>query len=318
MAAWPEDGKTMVVLSPDRKSSKRLAIPLPEADGSTDIEIQGWVMMTRMPGKPVSTMDLSSAEQAFVGKELARIVSSWRTGIPHQGHCGNVRIELDHERVSGTGNVLASLPDVPGSNLKVLGLLVDGIHLKSPISTGFEYVKEKLNEKLRRLDTEDAYVANRHLSPLVRSFMSMDLPKLAVSQQTAGFVFTHFDLSPRNILATRSSAGVLQVSGIVDFEFSGLFSPLDEFVNDFVDNGMDWTGADYQSYLDALSERGIATPAKGYEGIWQESHLVGELEENIAPWWLPGSLTKQELLQELQKAEQKLRDALTGLAKTIV
>jgi hypothetical protein len=288
-----------------------------EADDSIHTESQGWIMMTRLPGEPVSTLELSSAEQTLVGKALAGIVSSWRTQIPLQGHCGNIRIELDLDIGSATEEILATLPDVPNSNLKVLGLLTDGIHLKSPITTSLEYVREKLGEKLRRLDTEAAYETNRHLSPLVHDFVSTELPKLAISQQKGGFVFTHFDLSPRNLLATRSSEGVLQVSGIVDFEFAGFFPPLDEFVNDFVGNGGDWSEAVYKAYLDSLAERRIAIPASGYENIWQESHLLGSLEENIALWWLPGSCTKEELRDELHKAETKLREALAVLTRTI-
>ena len=116
------------------------------------------------------------------------------------------------------------------------------------------------------------------------------------------FLFTHYDLSPRNTLVsfpdsttsttcTCTSHVSPKITGIIDFEFAGFFPPSHEFVNDYVDNGGDWPEQVYSSYLARLEELGVPTPRRGIdERLWKLEHQLGILLDNIAPWWLPGGM----------------------------
>jgi hypothetical protein len=313
VVAWSEDGEIVTAVSPDRVSlrSIRLEEALDEAEDKGGPKGPGWILMTRLPGEPVSALKLSPDEESRIGTELGGFVGSWRKDMPTQKYCGNVRIDPNFS----TSNVPSATDSADGllPRFKVLGLVEDGNHLKTCITTTFEYIQEKLNHKLGTLNTDDTYIPIRHLSSSIHDFVSTKLPKLATAQQKGNFVFTHFDLAPRNVLATRSTDGQLRVAGIVDFEFAGFFPPYEEFVNDLVFNNGDWPETVYIAYVASLTEQGIATPTRGHSAIWEEMRLLGQLEQSIAPWWLPGSFAGHDLAGEFEKAEKKVRDALDGL-----
>jgi hypothetical protein len=215
------------------------------------------------------------------------------------------------------------------------------------------YYKLRLEDKERQLETKAAYAPNRDLAGAVRGFVARDLVRLpgfsagsaagaavhvdlsfaeedarggAAAAQDAGgggggpFVFTHYDLSPRNVLVSAGAAATAPtITGIVDFEFAGFFSPLEEFVNDQVNNDGDWPPAVYQAYLE-LARNGVATPlmgvgtkqAKDEEGaeIWRLTIVVEKLLQCIAPWWLPGGRESEALKEELDKARAIVLETL--------
>ncbi|KAF5547556.1 kinase-like domain-containing protein [Fusarium phyllophilum] len=118
-------------------------------------------------------------------------------------------------------------------------------------------------------------------------FCQDGLPALkTLNTKDDSFVFTHYDLSPRNILVSGQPP---QIIGIVDFEFSGFFPPLDEFLNDCIANNGDWPKDMYEAYLKRLESNGISTPLEGIKNDhWEQMALLEELVQKIAPWWLPG------------------------------
>ncbi|KIM96973.1 hypothetical protein OIDMADRAFT_169749, partial [Oidiodendron maius Zn] len=280
--AWSEDGVKMTTrYGPLDKWHTR------EASTGQEKNI-GWIMMTRVPGEPISSLHLEQAAMIDLAQQLANHVTSWRRLVPRQVNCGNIRFcQSEYENFSSDINLDG------GPDLVVRGLLSEDIELTQGITSVSQYYRIKLEDKLRLLKSSETYAHNRPIAPLVQAFIAQTLPKLVLDEypsrsqddaSTGGFVFTHYDLSPRNILISGEPP---RISGIVDFEFSGFFSPLEEFLNDYVGNEGDWPREVYKAYLETLENNGIATPAKSVASLhWKQAYGVEKLVENIAPWWL--------------------------------
>ena len=307
--AWSEDGVKMTTrYGPLDKWHTR------EASTGQEEKI-GWIMMTRVPGEPISSLHLEQAAMIDLAQQLADHVTSWRRLVPRQVNCGNIRFcQSEYENFSGDINLEG------GPDLVVRGLLSEDIELTQGITSVSQYYRIKLEDKLQLLKSSETYADNRPIAPLVQAFIAQTLPKLILdeypsrSQDDASpgrFVFTHYDLSPRNILISGEPP---RISGIVDFEFSGFFSPLEEFLNDYVGNEGDWPREVYKAYLETLENNGIATPAKSVASLhWKQAYGVEKLVENIAPWWLPGQHQGKELASELKKSEEIVREMLEKL-----
>ena len=301
--AWSEDGRVASVITGNHSFEKHTI---------EDITTPGWILMNRVPGESLSQLAGTLAESGLrsVGAQVAEMVAVWRRSISPQRYCGNLRFSES----TGSDDA-ADIPETPSSPaLAIRGVLADDIKAFQPIDSVLGYYKISLENKLRDLESNDLYAPNRSVIPTVRAFIGQALPRLGLIRDkdgSNGFVFTHFDLSPRNVLVSGSPP---TVSGIVDFEFSGFFPALDEFVNDYVDNGGDWPAAAYEAYLERLGELGVPTPARGvHENIWRQAVWLGKLLTNLAPWWLPGPHKGNELLAQLQKAEGVVMDMVSTL-----
>ena len=322
VVAWSEDGSIIQTKMASEGGPPVHAQPdLSSARGRHP----GWILMTRLPGEPFSsvidTVRDGEAVQASVGQQLAEIVASWRTKVPPARHCGNILIvprdgKKDAKTEAGESTELDDVPELTGSvprKLAIRGLLGDGIPpSQTPISSVLDLHRVRFRAKLRELETVDTYAPNRGaLVPLVSHFIAETLPHLFAGggagvgmgggsvPAPAEFVFTHYDLSPRNTLvsffpdptASTTSHASPKITGIIDFEFAGFFPPSHEFVNDYVDNGGDWPEQVYSSYLARLAELGVPTPRRGIdERLWKLEHRLGILLDSIAPWWLPGGM----------------------------
>jgi hypothetical protein len=133
---------------------------------------------------------------------------------------------------------------------------------------------------------------------------------------TAGFVFTSADLGPRNVLVSGSPP---VITGLIDFEFSGFFSPFEEFVQEWPDEEdgeVDWPSDMWETMLQALERRDVFTPLRiRGTGAHKEIGLLGKLRNYIAPWWLTqrldsgdGSVLDEEVKEVAEKAESALMD----------
>jgi len=268
-----------------------------------------WILMTRMPGETLSTLELGVAALREVGMNVAVLVGTWRQAIPHQGCCGNILL-------SDIGELEAS-----SMRMTVRGMITEEIPTTAAMTTDLQYYEMRLREMVWRLESKDYLKPNQHTAVLINSFITTILPRLQLLIHPVtdnSFVFTHYDLSPRNILVTTSPDATVRISGIIDFEFAGFFPPLDEFVNDYVDNGGDWPAPAYEAYLARLAELGVATPANGTPvKAWEQAHWLGQMLENIAPWWLPGGFVGEDLEKELGKAEGIVRAMLQKLEGSV-
>ncbi len=314
--AWSEDGENIFSLSRDRESCQMTSPPLSE--DSADAKA-GWILMSRVKGQPLSTLDLDEEEWASIGAQVADFVHDWRQGIPVQARCGCVYFTKDPD---GEANLGAS-PDqdrpVPGLS----GIVGDGLQFTKPVTSALDFQTVKIHDKINQLKTSDTYLRNRPLVTPLHNFVTNVLLRLKlITNPTAngndGFVFTHYDLSPRNILVSKVGSSH-QITGLIDFEFSGFFPALEEFVNDYVDNGGDWPKVAYNAYLRRLGELGIPTPENGIETeVWEQAHELGHVLENIAPWWLPGELDDKELEEALETARKKVTEGIKKLEDTVM
>lgn len=161
------------------------------------------------------------------------------------------------------------------------------------------------------------------------------LPVMACEARVLSSVFTHNDLSDRNLLVVRGSRNESQdesgvhLSGILDWEFSGFFPLFDEYLS----GGDEMFGKLSEDHLEAalqksvyardllseLEQRGIDTPRMGsFQMHWEEMKLLHQLRENIAPWWLRGRPASDDLNKELDDAARIVDKVLKKLAARLI
>ncbi|OAQ85278.1 protein kinase-like protein [Purpureocillium lilacinum] len=301
--AWSEDGTKVTIDTRFKQGACSLSLP----PGVDNLEHGGWILMSQVPGNPVAVDDLDQATLAQLGGQLGDIVASLRQNVPPQQYCGNVL--LPHGDPGSH-----TVPRLDGSSLTIRDILQEGIKTDEPVTSANAYYKLRLEDKLRELETSATYAPNRTIAQPLRAFISETLPHLELAGDgiPAGeFVLTHYDLSPRNVLVSGTPP---RITGLVDFEFAGFFSPVEEFLNDYIGNAGDWPQVFYDSYLGRLRERGVATPAHGFDpDVWNLNHWLETLAGRIAPWELPGGCTDEELREKLREAEVDVREMLKKL-----
>ncbi|KAK5993043.1 hypothetical protein PT974_06470 [Cladobotryum mycophilum] len=311
------DGKNATFVSPDGNMKAVITI-LPSNDGMKEQSHSGWILMSRVPGDPIANLDLDEASMVNNMRQLADMATSWRLHIPPQRHCGNSCLRNEENKDQPADIHLQTFHGSSGTEVLVRGVLMDELTSQTPIPSLADYYRLRLEKKLDELQTSDVYAPNRSLAVLVRSFITDSLPRLGLDEafERAGFkqhkfVFTHYDLSPRNVLVSGQPP---QITGVVDFEFSGFFSPIEEFLNDSVGNDGDWPKAAYDAYLERLEQNGIATPGTGVDRkLWERGLSVENLVGNIAPWWLPGDREGEQLEEELKRVRQVVQSEIEKL-----
>ncbi|KAM0201440.1 hypothetical protein ACHAQI_011294 [Fusarium lateritium] len=297
----------MAVTHRDRSATR----PLEEQafDGNTG----GWILMTRVPGEPIDLSEHDNDRLADLALQLADHVTNWRQNIPCQIYGGNMRFQEDEYKDSRPDVTLIDSREL-GANFVIRGILGEGVRSLDPIATVEDYYKVTMENKLKTLEANETFEPNRSLLAPVRNFMREILPSMtSLNTGALAFVFTHYDLSPRNVLISGEPP---QITGIVDFEFAGFFPPLDEFLNDYIENSNDWPKDMYEVYLKRLEENGVPTPLKGVDkDHWEQNYLLQQLVQNIAPWYLPGEYQGEELKQELDKSKVLVKDLLEKLSR---
>ncbi|OAQ98067.1 hypothetical protein LLEC1_02318 [Akanthomyces lecanii] len=315
--AWSEDGAAVTLARPSSDESKHVALSIPKADKRHG----GWILMSRLPGRPLSACDddddLTEAMRLDIMRQLAGMAASWRTKVPAQEFVGNIQFHEPAVHDAEPDFIITDNAGPQPQNLVVRGILVDELRIATPITTVTQQYTLKMEEKLKQLQQSDNYARNRHLAPVIQSFITDTLPRLDAIQRpqdtsSHNFIFTHYDLTPRNILISGSPP---TISGIVDFEFAGFFAPVEEFLNDAVGNEGDWPEHLYEAYLTELEARGIATPAAGISAsAWNALRCLERVADNIAPWWLPGRYEGTALEEHFAKSATELRKNLKNLS----
>lgn len=247
-----------------------------KADG----QIQGWILMTRLSGIPLSTVNLDTDKLKVVGEQLADIVYRCRQSLPAWASARNLEYQFLHRKKQDSNSLvvaalcIASSSNMPGFDVKYF----------EPIISLLQYYRVRLETQLQKLQELDIFAGNKYLIHPLREFIAMQLPKVGISNEKNLFLFTHYDLSPRNTLISTDQA---KITGIIDFDFSGFFPELDEFVNDSTANKGNCPDTFYKAYLGRLEACGMNTPRNGIKDqLWRETTLLSRLENNIAPWWL--------------------------------
>lgn len=306
--AWSEDGKTAVLRGSVQSGWHTVRL-------SVGARTPGWILLQKVPGEPVQLDGQDVQIMESIGVQLADLVAAMRQKIPQQHYCGNILLRDGSTKGKATDILLSSDPEEPSSGLTINGLLGDDILPGEHISSAPGLHKTRLQHKIDLVETEGIFAPNRHLVPRLQKFMTETLPVLKDTSGTnkGNFVFTHYDLSPRNTLVSGSPP---RITGLIDFEFAGFFPPTEEFVNDSVGNSSDWPVPTYEAYLARLETLGVATPASGFDReVWLHAHELAVLEDNVAPWWLRGGYSGEELTLKLLECEKVVLRVLESLSK---
>lgn len=158
--AWSEEGHDVCLASPAGSETKNVALAIPDGEKQHG----GWILMSRLPGAPLSVCDLDEVSRLDIMRQLAGVTASWRTDIPAQMFIGNVQF---HQPVhaSEPDFVIVKNSGPRPQNLVVRGMLVDELRITTPITSVTEQYTRKLEQKLTLLETSDTYRPNRHLAP---------------------------------------------------------------------------------------------------------------------------------------------------------
>ena len=262
-----------------------------------------WILMTKMPGTSLAEVNLTAEDAESVAYDLADFICVLRT-IPSPGTIGNL------VGLSSDGS-----PEI--------GPLVDVPSAKGwPYDSHLEYQIAVYKAAMGSLENEPVYARSAQpgddLSLQLHEFIEQTLPNCSLFHSPSAdqivSVLTHADLSRHNILVHRPSPGLpLRLTAVVDWEFSGYFSPYEEFLtadSDLLNFSDDKTSDSLSDYvLTELPNMLVHTPWHGMlREHWELAQKIHRLRENIAPWWV----------RELDLQSNGLRDELDKAKATIV
>jgi hypothetical protein len=276
--AWSTNGTDITVLGNSEQSTIAAA----------QDTIPGWILMTKLPGESMVPSLLSRDERLSVSTQLADMVSSWRANVPSSDVAGNLGFDR------GTGiEVLTDLPlhsAVVGSNIGY------GRPSKQPLTSLLAYYQTEIEHQINVMRSNRVFALTRaELLPLLNTFVKDDLCSFSIFDhgQNERFVFTWNDIAPRNILISGQPP---KITGIVDFEFSGFFPPMEDFQQEWDEDNvesMEWPQDMYEAFQTRMAERGAETPLsmRSTQNLrstqnWKEYQRLYMLRDNIAPWWL--------------------------------
>jgi hypothetical protein len=349
LIAWSDDGKK--VRTPqfprgfrdnEKKNVPVLAIQaedgVPIENARKDTEGQGWMLLTREPGKPISPEDLSGKAGDELMRQIATHVATWRKDMPAAKAVGNLRI-VGSGSQPGPAAVLYDKAILPGYDIHIDGLITNSSP-QSPLGTAEKYAAFSLKSSLKKLKEGKLYgPTSDEVYDMVKRFLDVSLPKLSMFRY--GFepmVFTHDDLSTRNVLAVPHGNGGAKVSAIIDFEFAGFFPKDEEFANCLQNDNLEWPLRKYASFLDELKARealpdALSTKIPGPSGLGNASDMALEFGAsefhqatillrmciNAAPWWIKEEkgFTPEQLQAELVAAKGRVEKAIAWLESTI-
>jgi hypothetical protein len=310
--AWSESGLDLHICHDDSRSDSTEC-------GIKGTRGRGWILMTRMPGRLLTAADLARPDSSCLISELATHVSNWRQNLPRTSALGNLRLLYDTADITPESEPYNSPSSTtPGSHIS--GLLLATTQPVQDLSSAESYYKHQLMDRVAILDSEPIFTPNRDkLSTRLKSFAETTLAQLPLftSAATESPTFTHYDLSPRNILITESSPAL--ISGIVDFEFAGFFPAEQEFTATLVNSAFDWPGDTYDQFQQELANHNIATPLRGMDqATFEQACVLCRLTQNVAPWWLrAGGLQDEELAGRLEKAALQVTTAIEDLERCV-
>lgn len=360
LVAWSEDGRRIKTPVDTRGSRERsLSVPiqlktLTIEDGDStapreETTDQGWLLMTRAPGRTITHADLSGVQGASIMHQIAEHVATWRHSLPATRAVGNMRL-IGSKSIPPASATLYDKAILPG-----LDVYIDGIITKptsqSPLKTYLDYITHMFRGNLRTLKNCKLLQRNEEpVNTLVRQFIKDTLPKLTLlhgKSKATNMVFTHYDISPRNVLvspvghAADSSSNVV-VSAVIDFEFAGFYPAAEEFTHTVENSHSEWAVnlfGEFLSELDrrealpaCLAENVSCAPMDGVEVEFGEDEhipfggpdfhqavLLHRVAANIAPWWIKESseLSEDELKSELDGAKMRIEKAVKMLGKMV-
>ncbi|KAJ3156922.1 hypothetical protein HDU86_003457 [Geranomyces michiganensis] len=293
LSSWKHN-KTTNEVACLRLLSETHGVRVPKVFGWCADGEQEWILMEELPGRSLAeemeTGTVGRDDETRVAGQLASVLRVFREGM---------------KRKDG---LIGNLKSAGGDDGVVFGPFVDGTHARGyPWRSYGDYAKAMLEDAIFSLSIKPALSSNRHLVPRLQSFAESSLGDLAVlSDPTfASSVFTHGDLNARNILVHRDpSSKLLNLSGIVDFEWAGFFPLYHEFANsDGEAFDPDKDACMDKMLLDEMEKLGLETVRTVDPTLWKQARDLDSLRTNVAPWWL------MEMEPDNPRLEGELRDA---------
>ena len=313
--AWCGDGTMVTVDNEQGTDSQKSTLPL-EAHSS-----HRWILMTRLKGDSMDPLTLSAASMSDLSKQLAEIVISWRRLVPKSRRCGNLLFPKPGTQPSA--HPLYRLDAGLETEFDIDGILNVAGSTGLPIKTLLSYWQIKLSCAIRKLVTEETYAPNREaLSNLLENFVEKTLPDLSLFRNSRedeeGFLFSHTDLSPRNVLVSGSPP---QITGFVDFEYAGFFPCLEDFTGFSIisehDDPEGWPVSMHLEILQRMEEAGEVTPLND-ASEWRDFKSLARLETHIAPWWIEElDAATEESRSQLDEAKVVVEDTISSLRSNI-
>lgn len=288
IVAWSEDG----INASRPGTTENVAI---ECEGT-----RPWILMTCSLGRQITTEDLGGPHGTRLLQTIAQHVTDWRTQIPSANAIGNLRLGNNYNSVP-----YEVISDVP---ISIEGLLFCVGQPHHPLMNELEYQSFKIKDQLTRMDSEPIFKPREAvMRPLTQELLQL-LPELPIFKHSDRITFTHYDVSPRNILVIPGETG-LQISAFLDFEFAGFFPTADEFTNTLVHHSDYWPGASGEVLL-----RGLCDAHYPSTQALEQLSTISSISEAIAPWWLKEG---DDLETEQKAAETKFRQGLQSLRDLI-
>jgi len=369
--SWSEDGGRVQTRSDPQGSVSLEAhehlptqalrnLSISDADDQQDLK-QGWMLLSRVPGRIIYPKDLEGSDGEKLMMQVAGYIADWRKNMPRGNAIGNV-VLIPQAVDAPPAATLYVRSILPGTDVYIQGRLTGHVQPSRPLKTHLEYVTHRLNSALRKLQDYEIYQYIREpMTSAVNRFMTDTLPQLDIAyppekrrqaECSESFpdeaevgekhMFTHYDLSPRNVLVTESDDGHLNVSAILDLEFSGMYPIYEEFANTLVNDAYDWPTHSYNIFMTELRKLEALPAALGHANyccngvtgdreytselhkdeiipvgdlVFHQACLVMRVIENIAPWWVKDScnLTVDELHAELDGAYSRVDRAIKAL-----
>ncbi len=302
--AWSGDGKSIETVNGDQRSPADLE--------GTPIAKHPWILMNRLPGRSMTVQDLDGPHREQIIPQVAAYVNMWRTLVPSTSYFGNLRLVESIESPGSTDNFFSLTHD----KAFYLGdLLLCNYPQAYAITSPLEYYSRYAQDQAKRLMENHLFANVRdQLLPIVKDVLSI-LPQIPAFLIRKSAKFTHFDLSPRNILVSETDSS--QVTGLLDFEFAGFFPEEEEFVNAQVRQSDDWREEDWGVLMTALSSLGQKVPPTNglseedclNEQHWKQLTMLVQIIDSIAPWYIQeGAFTDQDLAKRLEEANMNLQD----------
>lgn len=362
LVAWSEDGRR-IKTPVDRRGSRERSASAPTQLKSLTLEDetaksreetngQGWLLMTRTPGRTITQEDLVAHGKVLMD-EIAGHVATWRKCLPPTRAVGNMRL-IGSKSIPHPAATLYDKAILPGLDVYIQGIIIKKDRPQSPLTSHLEYISYIFRSNIKALQADALMGLHKEeVRDVVRQFMKDTLPKLSLlnnEKQTAEYMaFTHYDISPRNVLVEQArqrrptndnSPPRVSVCAVIDFEFAGFYPPPEEFTHTVENSQSEWAVTLFGELLAAVDRRG-ALPACIAENVrpepmdgvvigfggdehfpfggpeFHQAVLLHRIATNIAPWWIKESsgYTPDELRKELDDARARIEKAIQVLEK---
>lgn len=240
--------------------SKHTTIPAPKvlaysSDRNNEFGVE-WILMTRLPGKNMSSIceiqDLSLNAKKSIIRDLADYVAQMHFKISHFDKIGAMKVN---------GEI--------GTDLNQLG----------PWSTYEQFIRDRVHADEAVLKKNPIFEPIRDsVLEAIEQFNQLKFPDL----KNLSFVFSHGDLDIQNILISMDDPESPHITGIVDWEWAGSFPCSEEYFTSyqyFLEGDDDEVRA---YFLDEFEKRNILTPRT--IGRFSLLEKFNRFATNIALW----------------------------------